>query len=319
MHFSAPAAPPDGAGSPPAPRVGAVLITYNPPGDLPARLQRLAQAELESLVVVDNASAQPPLAGPARLLRNADNVGIARASNQGLQALRESGCTHALLLDQDSDIDADCIARLRAAAMQAPADALGVVPGLRHPLPEMHCRWPQAVGDARRAWRFRFIHARELRALTPVHVAISSGMLLRLDRMQALGDFDASLFIDLVDTDLCLRARTQGWQLYAVPGAWMPHAIGAPARRGPRGLPMYPTHHGAARHYTLARNRIRLYRRHAARHPFWAAYETLGGVKLAAKVLLFEPGRLRKLAAMLAGSWAGLRGRGGPAPARWQR
>lgn len=319
MHFSAPAASPDGADAPRPPRIGAVLISYNPPADLPARLQGLAQAGLARLVVVDNASAQPPPAGPATLLRNARNAGIATASNQGLQALRAAGCSHALLLDQDSDIDADCIAQLRAAAAQAPADALGVVPGLRHPLPEMRCRWPQAVGGGRRAWRFRFVHAQDLRELTPVHVAISSGMLLRLDRMQALGDFDDSLYIDLVDTDLCLRARTRGWQLYAVPGAWMPHAIGRPARRGPRGLPMYPTHHGAARHYTLARNRIRLYRRHAWRHPFWAAYETLGGLKLAAKVLAFEPGRLRKLAAMLAGSWAGLRGRGGPAPARWQR
>lgn len=266
---------------------------------------------LEAGVLVDNSPA--PLAKTPtnwQYIWLGGNQGIATATNRGLATLRSCGCTHALLLDQDSQLSVDDLERLRDALGRLPDDALGAVPGLAHPLAGMRCRWPQRLSQ----WRFRFVYAQTLTQPTAVHIAISSGMLLCLQRMATLGDFDDTLFIDLVDTDLCLRALALGWQLYAVPATAMPHAIGRPQPKQVLGQAAFPTHHPARRHYTLARNRILLMRRHARKAPFWVAYEWLGAAKLLLKVLLFENGRATKLSAMARGSWDGLRGRRGPPP-----
>lgn len=309
-HFRISVSEPISPPCPAEPVCGAVVVLFEPAqgwqqGLAPLRLNVAAG------VLVDN-SAKPLVHTPDhwQYIWLGGNQGIAAATNRGLAALRASRCTHALLLDQDSRLSVEDLTRLRSTLPQLPTDALGAVPGLAHPLPGMRCRWPQRQS----AWHFRFVYAHSLVQPTAIHVAISSGMLLDLRRMAALGDFDEGLFIDLVDTDLCLRALKRGWQLYAVPHTAMPHAIGRPQAQHILGQAAFPTHHPARRHYTLARNRVLLMRRHAIDAPFWMFYEWLGAAKLVLKVLLFEPGRLIKLRAMLRGTWDGLRGRNGPPP-----
>src|ERR1700721_2051462 len=87
--------------------VCAVLVTYHPDPELPARLSRIAP-QVGAIVIVDNGSADAELrmlrevaADPRiHLILNLENLGVARALNLGVQHAALLGYLLALLLDQ---------------------------------------------------------------------------------------------------------------------------------------------------------------------------------------------------------------------------
>ncbi len=293
----------------PAADTAAVVVAFNPPAGFEQRLLGILE-QCAIIVLVDNASTRPaPHQGlptqRVQLLRNAENRGIAAALNQGVRHAAQQGYRCALLLDHDSMPEPGAVIALQAALMDDPL-AVAAVPQILYGLPDIRCRWPQTAPG--RHFRFRFLYAAQLGKPQPVDLAISSGMLIDISVFEQLGGFDESLFIDLVDTEFCLFARRQGRHILAAPSARLRHELGSPTRRHlPGGLPVFPTHHSAMRHYYISRNRIVLSRRYGLRFPSWLAYEWLSAAKLLIKVLLFESERLRKLAAMLRGTGAGLR------------
>jgi len=299
--------------------VATVIVRFNPPEGFDARVAQAA-SQSDMTVVVDNGSAEPwePNAAiPAsqnrlHYLRNAQNMGIATALNQGIRHAAMLGADAAFLLDHDSAPLPGCIDRLRQTLRdEGSAKTAAVVPHIRYGHPDILCRWPATAGNGRRA-RFRFVYGARIEHPERIDLAISSGMLIGIRHWQTLGGFDENLFIDLVDTDYCLRARSNGYTVLAEPRAHIQHSLGEVQKRRFLGVfSAYPTHHSAIRHYYISRNRIALMRRHALRFPSWAAYESLGAIKLCLKMLAFETKRGNKLAATLAGTWDGLRGRRG--------
>jgi rhamnosyltransferase len=292
---------------------GLVVVCHHPPPGLPARLSSLS-GQVGPIVVVDNGPPQdhPALAASLaalpglQLIANPANLGIAAALNQGLQALQQAGCRWALLLDHDSQPASEMLPRLLAAAGQWQGRAIAFVPRIRYALAEIQCRWPVTRPGSR--WRFSRVRASAMDAPAAVDLAIGSGMLIDLQRLPQVGGFRESLFIDLVDTEFCLRARHRGFDVVAVPGAELQHALGHVARRRLLGVRVYPTHHAPLRHYYLARNRVLLWKHYARHFPSWAVYELMSGAKLLVKALCFEAHRWDKLRATLRGTWDGLRG-----------
>ena len=62
-------------------------------------------------------------------------------------------------------------------------------------------------------FRFRkcFCNHEETGQLIPADMLISSGCLIPLSAIDTIGDMDEELFIDHVDTDWFLRAKSLGW------------------------------------------------------------------------------------------------------------
>lgn len=296
---------------------GAVVVSYHPPPGFSSRLQALL-AQVERVVVVDNAGSDPattllPMsASTARLqlIRNHHNLGIAAALNQGILQLHQQGLRWALLLDHDSYPAPDLVSRLLEVSIQDPT-AIAWVPEVVYALPSIQCRWPVTAPTAR--YRFKRQTAQQLGGPAAVDLAISSGMLVDIDKCLTLGLFREDLFIDLVDTEFCLRARRAGFAIRAVPGARLQHALGEVREVRYGSLRMYPTHHAPLRHYFISRNRIELWREYARQFPAWSLYEAVSGIKLLIKVILCEPQKGAKLRATLQGTRDGLRRRlGGP-------
>ncbi|WP_420427103.1 glycosyltransferase family 2 protein [Algiphilus sp.] len=302
--------------------LAAVIVRYNPPPGFDDRVASAA-AQADLTVVVDNGSSSRWSPDPSRFpegatlyqVHNAENLGIATALNQGIRLAAQQGAASAFLLDHDSVPLAGCVRQLQRTLRADDQDSIAaVVPHILYGHPDIQCRWPATRGKGRRLF-FRFVYAAGAESPQSVDLAISSGMLLDIAHWQALGGFDDGLFIDLVDTDYCLRARRQGLRVLAEPRARIQHSLGEVQKRRLFGrLAAYPTHHSALRHYYISRNRMTLLRRHALRFPSWAVYETLGAAKLITKVVAFESHRREKIAATLTGSWDGLRGRRGPRP-----
>ncbi|MEW6167440.1 MAG: glycosyltransferase family 2 protein [Pseudomonadota bacterium] len=292
--------------------VASVVVTFNPPGGLPERLAAALQ-QTDFVIVVDNGSATPPdlaaldaaFRDRIELIDNGRNIGLAAALNRGINRAAARGAGFALLLDHDSTPLPGMVETLRraAAAHGRPAAA---VPRVLYAHPDIQCRWPKSSRDG--GLRFELVYASRMHEPTTVDLAISSGMLLDIRLWQDVGGFDESLFIDLVDTEFCLRARRHGHDILAVPAAQLSHHLGQVTKRMLLGrIPVFPTHHHPLRHYYLSRNRVILARRFAQRFPGWFVYEMLGAAKLTLKVALYEPQRLQKLGSMLRGTFHGAR------------
>lgn len=94
---------------------------------------------------------------------------------------------------------------------------------------------------------------------------ITSGSCLNLSAFKSIGQFDEKLFIDLVDTDFCIRAREKGYKLLQLSKPIMRHSLGKV--RSVYKLSYYS--HSPIRIYYQVRNKIYLSKKHLN-------YNTLG-------------------------------------------
>lgn len=259
----------DDPDDPHCPDVAAVLVTYHPDAaTLQAALQAL-RLQVGRVYVVDNTAtpgACPWLAAlvqhapvPTQLLPQAHNLGLGAAHNVGIDAARVHGARWVLLLDQDSRLEPHAVARLRSAALhlQQQGRRLAAV-GLQYRA-EDAAEWSGFV----RFGRLHLNHysASSARPVVEADFLISSGSLIPMHALDEIGLMDEGLFIDHVDTEWCLRARSLGYELFGVYGARMIHALGEKRWRvwlgRWRNLPL----HQPFRYYYIFRNNAVLLRR----------------------------------------------------------
>lgn len=303
-------------------RIGVVVVTFHPKGEVEARLSRMS-VQGSVLVVVDNTS-EPELRLHLEevcarhgweLIANPENRGVGVALNQGVARLAELGFEWALLFDQDSEPWPDMSEQMMESLQRHPqSDRVVVVgasfqertTGKRHRVLRRHPRFPlffQKIEPVKED-------------LPEVTCVITSGSLVRVIAAESVGRFDETFFIDYVDTDFCLRCRRYDRVIMVSAAAHLTHELGQRDRRRWCGLELQPTHHSALRHYYMARNRVAIWRRHAGTTPHWALFDLCFVVFNSFRVLAFESDRWRKLQAMGLGTWDGLCGRKGPCPER---
>ncbi len=186
------------------------------------------------IVVVDDASEDGVLAaaldalateGRITLLRNAANEGFAKSVNQGL-ALHP---THdAVVLNSDTRVFDDWLARLRAAAYSGPTVGT-VTPFSNSGSIASYPRTPGAALDPDQAATLHALSAAshpDTRAEIPVGVGFC--LYLRRDCLGDVGNLDADVFGKGYgeETDFCLRARRRGWSHVLAADVFVYHAGG---------------------------------------------------------------------------------------------
>ena len=140
---------------------------------------------------------------------------------------------------------------------------------------------------------------------------ISSGCLIPLPAIDAIGEMDEDFFIDHIDTDWFLRAKSLGWQSYGVCDALMEHALGEQTFRIWWGRWRYLPLHQPFRYYYIYRNSLLLYRR---KYPdrFWKQADI---IRLVMMFLIFSfcgNQKLDNLRMTLRGIKDGISGKTGP-------
>lgn len=292
-----------------------MVVTYRPDPDHLSALLASVRDQVGATVVVDNSGPGYEFAigaekcAVAALLRQPTNVGLARAQNLGIDWARRYGFGYVLLLDQDS---------LPGEGMvEALLHALGTV-GAAGPVAAVGPRF-RDLRDNREApfVRLGCPFNRKLRcapgqSTVECDFLISSGALLPMAVLEAIGAMDAGLFIDNVDLEWSFRARSKGYTLHGVCSAAMHHRLGDARKSLPLGLGQV-TVHGPARLYYMMRNRVRLYR---MRHTpgVWVVQDL---PRVVLKLLMFSvlvAPRARNLRFMLRGLLDGWRGRSGACP-----
>jgi len=293
------------------PRVCAVVVTYRPDGEALRAALAAVRPDVHALVVVDNASPgiEAALAdADAVLLRQPRNVGLARAQNVGIDWAREHGCSHVLILDQDSVPGPGMVDALLGAWQDlSRTTRVGAVgPRFHDPREDRDAPFVRvAFPMSQKLWCDPGTSEVECDFL------ISSGALISLAVLDDVGDMDEGLFIDNVDMEWSFRARSRGYALFGVCGALMEHRLGDDRQALPGGRQQVV--HGPVRLYFIMRNRVALYRR-----PYtprvWIAQDL---PRVLAKFVVFGVlvgPRGDNVRFMLRGLVDGVRGRSGPCP-----
>jgi rhamnosyltransferase len=299
--------------APAFPPTGAVVVTYFPDPGFATRLAVIAR-EVAPILVIDN-SADPAVharlaavcaSAGCKFIASPANVGLATALNRGFALLRARGRRWAIAFDQDSTPAPGFAAALHATAVRQPvAAAIGAnwTDEARPDLPSRHLHACCGVGFRRRP------AAADLPDVTCV---IASGTLFALPVWHALGGFDDTLFLDLVDTEFCLRARAAGHRIAVAAAARLVHRRGAKHPVRFLGHTFWPAGMPPPRLRGLSRNRILVAARHGWHAPHWVAFECAFAAKIFGEIVFLEPAKFSRLAACLHGCWDGLLGVDGP-------
>ncbi|SFE96591.1 rhamnosyltransferase [Nitrosomonas sp. Nm166] len=306
----------------PSSSICAVIVTYDPDLSALANLLSALTKQVAITVIVDNGSSKDCVAWiEAHQQENvislllAENLGVAEAHNHAIRWAQENEMTHVVLFDQDSLPFPNMIRQLLASEiklLQRGEQVAAVGPQYhdpRHPRP---------------APFFQFSGLKSIRTYckdgeNEPHQAdflITSGMLIRLSVLNAVGLMDASLFIDYVDIEWCLRVKHMKYKCFGVCTAKMSHTLGDRVVSWQNGRRIIPVH-SPLRNYYLIRNAILLYKRNYI-STSWAlsdAYRLL--LKYGLFSLLIPP-RFLNFKMMTIGLWHGIRGVSGKFPGHWQ-
>lgn len=296
--------------------IPAAIVTYHPDRAWPERLDAVLR-EHPRVLVVDNSTSSPArdfvttvVSSRPRVVLHSlpSNPGIGTALNLAFATLADEGHARAVAYDQDSTPEPGFAAAITSTASAHPrAAVIGAnwTDPRRPGSPALFLRPAQPFGLG-----FRRIRAEH--DLTGLLCVITSGACFDLEVWRSLNGFDAGLFLDLVDTDFCLRARDAGYDIAACAQARLLHHRGDKRTVRLLGHDFHPAHTPAFRLRCLSRNRMVLFRRRRLRPMAWSTYELAYGSKLLLDALLLEDRRLIRLASMLRGTCEGLLNRTGP-------
>jgi N-acetylglucosaminyl-diphospho-decaprenol L-rhamnosyltransferase len=226
------------------PRAAVVIVSFETREALLTALAsvRSAAGLPVETVVVDNAStdgsadAVVRAASPdTRVIANTENVGFARACNQGWRATR---APLVLFLNPDAELLPGALPAL-AGLLDARPDVGAAGPRTRNPDGSVQVstgpdlgllsEWRQrrlVLGVARRdPGALAEAEARHTREHEPGWVS-GSCLMVRRTALEAISGFDEGYFLYEEDADLCRRLRKAGWRIAFTPAAEVRHHVG---------------------------------------------------------------------------------------------
>lgn len=187
------------------------------------------------VIVVDNNSSDGTQAQverffpKVRLIQNRENLGYARANNQGI---RGSDSEFVLLLNPDTMVPGGAISSLLDELKKRPnAGAIG--PRLVNETGLVQVSFGKKVSFLAEMKQKLFLNpyyqVRLRFSARPREVGWLSGacLLLRRQALEEAGLFDENFFLYFEDIDLCYRLRERGYRLIFFPGVEVVHRGGA--------------------------------------------------------------------------------------------
>jgi len=231
----------------------AIIVAYNPV--LSDLTQTITSLKIQGcdVVVVDNSPSETEELKEAgieyRWLKG--NKGIALAQNIGIEYCIESGYENVIFFDQDSKIPDTFITNMLQ--FSAENNALIAAPVFY----DEARGFEYAITHIKKNGFREKLYSRGEKKTFTSSVVISSGSLVKTSLFDQVGMMDASLFIDYVDTEWCLRCFDKDHLVYINPNAVMIHSIGNSSFSV---LGFTVPVHSAARRYYRVRNAFRLLR-----------------------------------------------------------
>lgn len=238
----------------------AIIVTHNPDLlSLKLLCDRLTR-QVAQVLIVDNHSRKTLQTfisqwSNVELIEANENRGIAWAQNTGINWASSNGARYVILFDQDSLPDAGmitCLLKEYSLLIQQGCQIAAVGPNYQNTT-NINVD-PFIVLEGCKLVRKPLQGRSSVKAL----FLISSGCLIPLSAIKDIGLMQEDLFIDYVDVEWCLRAKSKGFDCYGSAKAKMTHSIGSQATNF---IGRNFSLHDSNRYYYLFRNAVLLYKK----------------------------------------------------------
>lgn len=219
--------------------IGIVTVTYNSAAVLPDFLSSLKQQTYRNFIVyaVDSCSSDNSVSllqeqsGPAfKVIKNAENVGIAKGNNQGIRAALADGCGTVLLLNNDVVFEQNFILILLE-GLKANPSSMTVPLIYFHDSPTTI--WA-AGGGFRAALGQQTFHRGEGKEdngqyndAVEIDFAPACCILIKRDVFSKIGLMDERFFVYCEDVDFMYRASKANLATRVIPSAKLWHKVHA--------------------------------------------------------------------------------------------
>ncbi len=191
-------------------RIAATTILYNPAANYLENIRSYAGL-VEKVYIIDNSEFPPECRqeeissiGNATLILNNQNLGIAKALNQGIKLAMADGFDWVLTMDQDSSFDGDNFQNYLASLEKLDDSENAAVTGVVYEPGKL--KVPEKI--------------------TSANMLITSGSFINIEIFKRLGGYLEKLFIDEVDHEYCFRAKLAGYQVLLFEHIFLKHNLG---------------------------------------------------------------------------------------------
>lgn len=205
-------------------------------------LYATSHAEIETVVVDNDGETAPELPPEVTLIRNHENLGFARACNQGVAAANGD---YVVLINPDTLVEPGFFESLEEFLNENPKAGvagpkvmdgngnlqlsarreLSFVSGLLGRTSFLTRLFPKST-----AVKSMFPAADALAGPTEVDWVSGACMAVCREALKEIGILDERFFMYFEDADLCRRAREAGWRVYYLPQVEVFHLTGASSR-----------------------------------------------------------------------------------------
>lgn len=271
-------------------KVAAIIISYNPDNNLLDSIKLLIN-QVEKIIIVDNGSESEKKKNinlikdinneKIKIIFNQENLGIATALNIGVKDALKQGYNWILTMDQDSKVSSNMIEKMfevySTIDESERKDILSI--------------FPNFVDE-----RIQSIEENsEMNAYEYVDADITSGNLLKAEVFDKVGFFDDSLFIDLVDTDFCMRLNEENIKMIKVRDAILYHSLGESQTVKSIFGKFNTSNHSALRRYYMTRNRFYTWEKYKDLNSFTLNRDKKLFKKEFIKIILGENDKINKI------------------------
>jgi len=215
--------------------IGIIIVIYRPNGRIVNSIQNIicdiSKERQLSLFLVDNTPRQYIrynfINGRNTIyISNGENKGIALAQNIGVAKAKENKCSYLVFFDQDSSFDIGYIYKIYQEYKYIKGNGY-MVGALGPTIIDLNDNdRKQYVGNRDKLYKDGNDPGYKL-----VDTIISSGSIIEMATFENVGLMDETLFIDLVDSEWCWRARYRGYCILITRNVELYHHIGTETRR----------------------------------------------------------------------------------------
>ncbi|WP_300902882.1 glycosyltransferase family 2 protein [uncultured Clostridium sp.] len=232
-------------------KVACIIVSYNPDKGIKRCFNSLIN-QVGKIFIIDNGSNEMNVnilnelknysLEKVDLILNNENLGIATALNIGVKQALNEGCDWILTMDQDSKASSNMIEKMLEVYNNIDKTERDNILSI---FPNFVDERVQSIEENSNMDSYEYVDA-----------DITSGNLLKAEVFDKVGFFDDSLFIDLVDTDFCMRLNEKNIKMIKVRDAILYHSLGESKSVKSGFLKFNTSNHSALRRYYMTRNRF---------------------------------------------------------------
>lgn len=277
-------------------KIAAVMISYNPDKNLFNSVNLLIN-QVDKIIIVDNGSEMEKKKNISSIneidkekidiIFNEENLGIATALNIGVKKALEQGYNWILTMDQDSKSSDNMIEKMFEVYNKIDKDKRKDILSI---FPNFVDERVQSIEENSAMDAYEYVDA-----------DITSGNLLKAEVFDKVGFFDDSLFIDLVDTDFCMRLNENNIKMIKVRDAILYHSLGESQSVKSIFGKFNTSNHSALRRYYMTRNRFYTWEKYKNLDSFTLNRDKKLFKKEFIKIILGEKDKINKVKMVIRG------------------